>query len=301
MSGLDVPVLVVAYNRPDLTSLMMHRIRAQAPRQLFVALDGPQPGEHDACAAVHRVATTVDWPCDLQVLRRTANLGCRLAVNGAIDWFFDHVEYGIIIEDDILVADSFFDFCAELLDRYRDDERVWMISGVNLAGAWPAGRSSYVFGHGGIWGWATWRRAWRRNDVEMCAWEDLASRNRAREFLGESEWRHLAPRFQAVHDGRVDTWDYQWSYARAAAGGLTVIPTKNLVRNLGFRADATHTRDSASPFASLRANETAIPLVHPSTVAFDRAFQRRVTRLEHPSTLVKVGRRVARAGHGGGR
>lgn len=294
----DVPVLLLAFNRPDLTRVVMDRIRVLAPRRLFVALDGPRPGEEERCDEVHRIVTAVDWRCELQVLRRDSNLGCRMAVTGAIDWFFDRVEAGMIVEDDILVSPSFATYCAALLDRYADDERVWMISGVNLVDTWPGAGASYHFGHGGIWGWATWRRAWQHNDIAMRCWDDAGARARARAFLGEDEWRHLAPRFEAVRSGLVDTWDYQWSFARAQAGGLSAIPAVNLVRNLGFGVDATHTFDASSPFARLPLHDLEPPLVHPDDVEFDRDFQRRVTRAEHPPALVKVRRRLARAAAG---
>lgn len=272
----QLPILFLGFNRPALTALTFDRIRTSAPQRLFIALDGPRgrPGDAERCSEVARIVRLVDWDCEVHRLVRDENLGCRRAVSGAIDWFFEHVEEGVIVEDDCLFSPSFLRYCAVLLERYRHDERVWMVSGTNLLGEWKYRRSSYFFGEGGVWGWATWKRAWRQADIDLRSWDDPAARAQAARFFGDWHWRMLEPLFQATADGKIDTWDYGWSFTRASHHALGAIPAVNLVRNVGFGADATHTGGS-SPFEDLPCGELDFPLRHPQSLAFDRAYQRR--------------------------
>ena len=275
--------------------MVLESVRAAQPSRFFVALDGPRPGDEAACEAVRRlVADGVDWPCELELLQRETNLGCRWSVSGAIDWFFEHVERGIILEDDTVPSASFYPYCDALLEKFENDEDIWMVSGVNLLGRWESQGADYFFGHGGIWGWATWRRAWTRSDVAMTGWRDLDARARAAAFMGERDWTANRPLFESTADGAIDSWGYGWSYSRAAAGGLSAIPVVNLVRNVGFRSDASHTVDAGSPLAHLPASELSFPLRHPRARAFDRAYQGGVARIEHPSLVGRVRGRVTK-------
>jgi hypothetical protein len=290
----SVPILVIAYRRADLVAQVIDAVRVEQPQRLYVAFDGPRPGEEGACEETRRtVVERVDWPCTLEQLVRPTNRGCRLGVSEAIDWFFSEVNEGIILEDDTVPSRSFFRYCSELLDRYANDERIWMISGTNLLGTWPS-RDSYFFGDGGVWGWATWRRAWLRSDTAFSAWNDATARRSARAFYGDREWHRLAPQFEAVHSGALDTWDYQWSFARAMHGGLSVIAAENLVANIGFDTRATHTADGASPLAALTAQELRFPLAHPDTMTFDRQYQRAIRQLQPSSRLSGLRRRASR-------
>ena len=163
------PILFLIFNRPQLTARVFAAIREAQPSQLYVAADGPRsnrPGEADLCEQARRVINGVDWPCEVKTLYRQENLGCRQAVSSAITWFFDNVEAGVVLEDDCLPIESFFRFCSELLIRYRDDTRIGMISGNNHGFRIYDDSLSYSFSkHGAIWGWASWRRAWRLYDT----------------------------------------------------------------------------------------------------------------------------------------
>jgi hypothetical protein len=243
------------------------------------------------------VRQSADWPCTVRFLRHDDNLGCRQAVSQAIDWFFTQVDRGIILEDDTVPAPSFYPFCSETLSRFEREPAIGMVSGVNLLGTWPAGGADYFFGHGGIWGWATGRDRWALADIRMDAWNDRAARDRARTFLGARDWTVNAPLFERTARGQIDTWDYQWSFARASRHMLSVIPTTNLVQNIGFGTHATHTRDAYSPFAGLVAGSTGGALVHPDQMAFDRGYQAAVRRLEHPTRARRLVNRARRQLH----
>lgn len=278
------PVLFIVFNRPGPTRQVFEAIRAARPPRLYVAADAARadrPGEQERCAQVRAIATAVDWPCEVRTLFRDTNLGCRLGCATAIDWFFEAEPEGIILEDDILPQPGFFEFCASLLERYRDDESVSMVSGCSFIGRPPDCDADYVFTrYMHIWGWASWRRAWRHYDLTMSQWRRPAAAARLARVLGgrRAAIAHWTALFDAVGAGKVDTWDYQWVFSSWMADMTAIMPPGMLVRNLGFGDDATHTvgpvprsvRDA--PPARI-----AFPLRRPNpgpTTAVDRRVER---------------------------
>jgi hypothetical protein len=266
------PVLFIVFNRPDTTRRVFEAIKAARPSRLYVAADGPRdrPGDLEKCAVVRRIATAVDWACDLKVLLSERNLGCKVAESRAMDWFFTNEPEGIILEDDVVPVPAFWRYCDELLERYREDPRVFAISGNNLIAKRFRPEHSYFFSrypHG--WGWAGWRRAWTHYDVAMGDWprwrdEEGLARIAERDRRFEDFWRSI---FDATHRGEVDTWDYQWFFTCWRAGGLTAIPGSNLTDNIGFGPDATHTA-GRTPECVRECPPTtlAFPLRHPDSV-----------------------------------
>jgi hypothetical protein len=264
------PVLFLVFNRPERTAQVFAAIRAAKPPRLYVAADGTRPdrpGEAQRCEETRRVATAVDWPCEVKTLFREHNLGCKRAVAGALDWFFECEEEGVILEDDCVPDLSFFRFCDDLLERYRTDERVALISGDNFQFGRVHGDSSYYFSrYAHIWGWASWRRTWRHYDRDIKSWPAFRDGGGLEKVFATSPrqvgyWRrHL----DAVHRGKIDTWDYQVNFMVWAQRMMTVMPQKNLVRNIGFGTDATHTTEP-SKFADMRAEQLDFPLRHPSS------------------------------------
>jgi hypothetical protein len=267
-------VLFLVFNRPDTTREVFDAIRAARPPRLYVAADGPRadrPGEAQRCAEVRRIATNVDWPCEVKTLFRDRNLGCNRGCAGGISWFFENEEEGIILEDDVLPLPSFFPYCDELLERYRDDERVAMVSGCNTISRRFASKESYFFSRYSLfWGWASWRRAWGRHDVAMKDWPAWRDRGGLAKFPGgnrlfEAYWRH---NFDTAHSGKIDTWDHQWTFSCWKRGWLSIIPARNQTLNLGFRSDATHTTTWTPSYVSESAPEPLdFPLVHPELVS----------------------------------
>jgi hypothetical protein len=305
----EVPLLLIAFNRPEKTERALAAVRAAAPRQLYVAVDGPRaghPDDQDRCARTRRLFDRVDWPCELHTLFRERNLGCKQGVGTAIDWFLSQVEAGIILEDDCLPTAGFFPFCAELLDRYRDTPEVMMIGGHNPLGEWrrdgagsasllgtasprsparPAGAPSYVFSRTcPIWGWATWRRAWAHYDPAMTRWSDPEAREAVRARMPRTEFRITRQRFDSVYHGTRDTWDFGWAFAMLVSGGVSVIPASNLVANIGFDEEATHTRIPWSHEAGVPTRPLAFPLRHPPATVPDDGFERALFRRRFPLT-----------------
>lgn len=273
------PVALILFNRPERTRELLARIRDARPARLFLIADGPRtnhPTDGERCAAARAVVAEVDWPCQVERLYAERNLSCGIRIATGLTWVFEQVEEAIILEDDLLPEPSFFSFCAELLARYRTDERVYMISGHNPLGNWPCDGESYFFGvAGNSWGWATWRRAWQHFDFTLASIAETAeSFQRLCAQVGrESVARHLQctadelRRIVASGVAQPSVWDVQWIYIWAHLGGLAVIPTANLVANRGFDEEAIHTRNPKDIRGGLRTHPVAFPLVHPDREA----------------------------------
>jgi hypothetical protein len=287
------PVLITAFNRPDETRRVLDAIRRYAPTELYITVDGARPdrpGEAAKCAQVVDVLDQVDWDCRVERLVRTENLGCRRAMDGAIDWFFGSVPQGIILEDDCVPSPDFFRFCDELLERFQDDDRVGMVSGTNVLGAWRPTPASYFFGFGAVWGWASWRRAWGRAADHVAGIDSRQARANAERTLGQSRWRMLEPGVRAVAAGTLDTWDYPWVFSLAAHGQVAALPAVNLVSNIGFGLTATHTTVGGGALDQIAVSRLEDPLLHADRIDFDREFDARWQALERTrsSRLARV-------------
>jgi hypothetical protein len=265
------PVLFLVFNRPEPTRHTFEAIRAAKPPRLYVAADGPRTGrvgEADRCDETRRIATAIDWPCRLTTLFRAENLGCKQAVSRAIDWFFEHEEAGLILEDDCLPDESFFPYCDELLDRYATEQRVALISGDNFQFGRRHGAGSYYFSrYAHIWGWASWRRVWRQYDRDAAQWPKFRDEGGLQRVFGTRsiEIQHWTRIFDALHAGQIDTWDYQMNLMMWMRGMVSVLPESNLVSNVGFGADATHT-SGVNKFANMPVTRVEFPLQHPATI-----------------------------------
>lgn len=294
------PALFLIFNRPDLTRQVFSRIRDACPAQLFIGADGPRPdlpGEAALCAETQAVVKEVDWPCQVHTLFRDQNLGCKIAVSSAITWFFKHVEEGIILEDDCLPHPSFFRFCAELLEHHRDNPRVMMISGQSF---WPPDiepqKESYFFSKESlIWGWATWKRAWKHFDMRMNKWPELKAGNWLNDIFADPvEAQKVTGQFDRVYGNGLNTWDYQWKYSLLLNDGLSAVPYRNLVSNIGFGESATHTKRRNGLF-NLDRSSMEETVIHPTEVNWnsehDKAMRRRITSLSITNWM-KVKRQI---------
>ena len=268
-TSIRTPVLFLIFNRPDTTKQVFSAIQKARPSRLYVAGDGPraeQSNEDEICKITRSIATNVDWDCEVKTLFRDQNLGCRLAVSQAIDWFFEQESEGIILEEDCLPDQSFFWFCQELLNRYRDDTRIMHIGGTNFQFGEKRTNYSYYFSrYMHIWGWATWRRAWMYYDVKLTQWPE-AKQNEILLHWADNQrfifyWKSL---FEKAASGDLDTWDLQWIFACWSQNGLSVVPSVNLVSNLGFSKDSTHTQDVKSPLAYMSTKAITFPMEHPN-------------------------------------
>ena len=281
----NTPILFLIFNRPDTTKQVFERIKAIKPKYLYLAADGARENKEGEQKRVEQtrkvVLDNIDWECKVKTLFREKNLGCGQAVSQAITWFFDNVEQGIILEDDTLPDMSFFTFCEELLNKYKDDERVMMVSGLNICSEWKSAIQSYHFAYfGGVWGWASWKRAWNYYDIRLSLWENSEVKNLVKNFFSfnDSLLENRIRLYNDLFENKIDTWDLQWGFAKLINSGLNIIPSTNLIQNIGCGIDATHTHGS-HPWANL-AIKSIENINHPKIMMTDIEYDRKHLGLE---------------------
>jgi hypothetical protein len=266
--SLSTPILFLIFNRLDTAKQVFSKIRQIQPLRLYIAADGHRPeyqGEAEKVQEIRDyVIEQIDWNCEVKTLFRERNLGCRIAVSTAIDWFFENEVEGIILEDDCLPSHSFFYFCQELLSHYREDTRILTISGNNFLFGRKRVYDSYYFSrYNHIWGWATWKRAWKHYDVDLKLWPKVRDSGRLEDILVDRaaviDWTN---RFDAAYSKQLNTWAYQWTFACWLQNSLSVLPAINLVSNIGFFNDPTH-QNNQKNLSNIPCMEMQFPLKHP--------------------------------------
>lgn len=269
---MKTPVVLLIFNRPDLTRKVFDIVRQAKPKRLLVVADGPRihkNGELEKCQITREITEAIDWECETSRNYSDSNLGCGKRVSSGLDWVFTQVDKAIILEDDCIPDISFFQFCENLLDTYEADERITMISGMNYCSSIYSPAQSYYFScHPGIWGWATWRRAWNLYDYEMQDFPKISQTDYLDYiFSNTSHQKFWHSVFEEMYEASEKvTWDYQWLFAQWANNGMAIAPSINLVSNIGHGSDATHTKIK-SKIAELATSEMTFPLIHPTFVS----------------------------------
>jgi len=267
--ALDTPVVLIIYNRPQMTKKVLDAITDVQPRTLFVIGDGPRtPKEIPLCQAARSIVKEINWACDVQMNMADKNLGCRKRIVSGLNWVFSQVEEAIILEDDCLPHPSFFQYCQNLLMHYCHNEHVMEIGGGNYQAGQTRSEYSYYFSkYSHTHGWATWRRAWRYFDESIAAWPYL-KQTAAWNLIcgGEQERQYWNSIYNMIFEGKLTTsWDYQWQFARWCRGGVAAVPNVNLVSNIGFGRQATHTRWKCKALAHLPTHDIGT-IRHPPAV-----------------------------------
>jgi hypothetical protein len=268
---MNTPILFLIFNRPSTTKQIFDTIRNVKPSKLYIAADGPRKLRSDdqkKCEDVKEIVMSIDW--EVKTLFRIENLGCKLAVSSAITWFFENEEEGIILEDDVLPLPSFFTYCVELLEKYRYEEKVAIITGSNLISKRFELDESYFFSHyANIWGWASWRRVWNNYDVTINEWPEWYRKGGLKPLSDgipffELYWKD---QIDAISNGKIDTWDFQLFFTCWKLNAYCVVPRNNLTSNLGFGEIATHTTGEIPDCVIESTTEELIfPIIHPLVV-----------------------------------
>jgi len=267
------PVAYIVFNRPQHTQKTFAVLRELQVPVLFLIADGPRsehPDDQQRCARVREIVEQVDWPCEVHSNYADFNLGLKNRVSSGLDWVFEHVDRAIVLEDDCVAHPDFFSFCDQLLERYADDERVSVITGNNFQDGQHRGTGSYYFSkYNHCWGWATWRRAWDCYEGDLEFWPS---------WKQSDAWKTIAPNvierhywediFEKTLAGQYDSWAYPWTASIWHCGGLTATPNVNLVSNIGFGRDSTHTSSSNNPLGALPTASIG-ELIHPTVVRRD--------------------------------
>lgn len=278
---LETPVLFIIFNRPDTTVKVLAEIRKVKPKRLYIAADGPRKdcaNDKKLCQMTRNIIDNIDWECELHKDFSNINLGCQKRVQTAIDWIFENNEQAIILEDDCLPQASFFRFCQELLGKYEKDTRIMSISGSNyLSQLKRRNEDSYFFSYfPHIWGWATWKRAWHFFDLELSHWPEIKKHRWMKDLFGNGAvakvWENIV-NAASVNKEKNNAWSYYWKYACLCQSGLCIIPKFNLISNIGFGNNATHSLNSLSRISQLPTQEIEFPLIHPRFIIRDSKFE----------------------------
>ena len=296
-SAREVPVLFLVFNRPAHTAQVFERIRDLQPVRLLISADGPRPdvtGDKESCDAVREIVSNIDWDCTVSTRFDEINLGCRYGPVAGLDWAFQQVEQAIILEDDCLPDQTFFHFCAELLQRYRNNPQVMTIGGHRWEGPDLSDADSYYFSrYPATWGWATWSDRWAKFDIEMREWPDLRDSPWLETLLCDRSalnyWQRI---FDSMNQG-LDAWDYAWLFSCWRAGAFSIRPNTNLVTNIGFGESATHTHQPGHP-ASRPASNMNFPLKHPNNIGTEKETEELIEWVNFSGVTTRQVRGVGR-------
>jgi hypothetical protein len=290
MYQVKSPILFLIFNRPKESQILFNAIREAKPKKLYVAADGPRNNGKDelVCKETKNILNQIDWDCELITLFREENLGCGKAVSSAVTWFFENEEEGIILEDDCLPSPDFFRFCDLMLEKYRVDNRIGHICGCNFQDGIKRGNGDYYYSNlTNVWGWASWRRVWLQYDFNMTYLEEanenefiskITNKKNIQEFIYKT--------FVNTKKGLIDTWDYQYFYSNLVNGFLSVIPNNNMITNIGFNSEATHTIDLNSPYANMKVNPLQNEILSPLTLVPIREADEYSLAKQSPSIVV---------------
>jgi hypothetical protein len=271
---MKTPVAFIMFNRPDTTKRVFEAIRQAKPPKLLVIADGPRvdrPGEAEKCAAARAIINDVDWECEVLTNYSDINLGCKIRVSSGLDWVFSQVEEAIVLEDDCLPHPTFFPFCEELLERYREDTRICAISGQNVQFGRKRTDYSYYFSrYNHCWGWASWRRAWKNFDYDMKLWPFVRDNGWLKDILkDDASVEYWTKILQYVYDGKINSWALRWTLSCWLHNQLSVLSNVNLISNIGFGEESTNTKQSASIFSNMSTDKVEFPLNHPQFMIQD--------------------------------
>ncbi len=264
---LNTPILFLTYKRFETSEKVFESIKNAKPKKLYFVSNAPKKNDKVELEKVQKVRSLlneVNWDCDVVTLFRDEYLDVKESITFSIDWFFEHEEKGIILEDDCVPSQTFYPFCQELLDYYQNDENVYSIGGCCFLEDKNLLNNEYRFSrHTYIWGWATWKRAWLKYDVKMTNWPEFKkSKNYKsifKNFIICSYWTNI---FNMVYENQIKTWDYQWVYSIWLNNGISIIPNRNLVSNIGFGIDSNFTHDKKSIESNIKTSDFDLPLKH---------------------------------------
>lgn len=288
------PILLIIFNRPKTTKIIFNEIRTQKPLHLFIAADGPRTfkdGEELLCKKAREVTENIDWKCKVHRLYRKNNLGCGKAVSGAINWFFDNVENGIVLEDDCLPNKTFYSFASKMLEKYKNEINIMHISGDNFLKEQDQDKDIHLssnYPH--VWGWATWKNRWKKYDYKIREWRKKSIFSKLGSINGDI-WNKIywTAKFDSVGYRITNTWDYQWVYCVMKNKGLAIVPGVNLVSNIGFGENSTHTGDSSYYLANLKTSEINSKTTlasHSNVQKLDKFEQDQIFKVRSITTLM---------------
>ena len=291
MRSFNTPVLLLIFNRPENTLQVLNEIKKIKPSKLYISADGPRSNnteDIENCKLAREIINKIDWDCEIKKNFREENIGCKFAVSSGISWFFEFEEKGIILEDDCIPNSSFFNFCESMLIKYMNDTRVMHIGGTNFQKNTHVNNSYYYSKLVHVWGWATWRRSWNLYDIKMENLDNFISQGIIRSIFpdkkSQKSWINL---LVSAKQNKIDTWDFMWVFSVWKNNGISIIPQKNLIKNIGFGINATHTTNESSLFSKKNQQDLLEPFYGPKMMVPDLASDSYTNSIDQPISLLR--------------
>lgn len=306
---IDIPVLLIFFNRPGCFEKVFEQVKKARPSKLFLYQDGARTGNEKDAIGVKKcreIAEQIDWECDVHRLYQEKNFGCDPSEYIAQKWAFSHVDRCIILEDDDVPSQSFFPFCKELLEKYKNDQRINMICGMNNLESVDS-PYSYLFSMtGSIWGWATWKRVvdeWEGDYAFLTPGYDRDKLFDSLEMHGLCPDQRIAV-WQSNKDSGVEHYETILGVGQYVGNRLNIVPTKNMIINIGNTPEgSTHSASGIEEIPhglrriyTMKSYEIEFPLKHPKYIIEDVDFQKKMNRLMgtgHP--MVQLYRKFERS------
>ena len=298
---VDIPVYMIFFNRPDTFRKVFDAVKQARPSKLFLACDGVRANREDDLKNItlcKQIAEDIDWECEVHKNYSEENLGCGMRMYSGINWAFEYVDRLIILEDDCVPSQEFFPFCAEVLEKYKDDDRVFMINAMNHLGEYRASDSSYFFGQGCCWGWATWKRAWRNVDFQLNFMNDTyymqCVEKKFPYYCNAIQWGNEL-KAKIAGGKKQSTWTFQAGMSAALQSQLAIVPSVNMITNVGLTVDSGHAVNDkrklarrAQQYFDAPMYKMEFPLVHPKYMVEDLMYYEKVQRRFKPTLLSKI-------------
>ena len=308
-SLVDVPVLIIFFARPDTLAKVFEKVKEARPSKLFLACDGAREGNDRDVSAIEeckKIVEDIDWECEVHKRYSEVNLGCGKGPSSAISWAFEHTDRLLILEDDCVPNDSLFPFMQEMLEKYKDDDRIGVVSGFNHFKEWDCGEYSYCFTKtAATLGWGPWKRVWEKYDYTLNAMDEpYCQRLLSSVFYTErmrkarmGNWRHAA---KETRQKKVNYWDVQFGFLKYSQSYLCIVPKGNLIYNIGVGAGSTHTEETKQTswkpgkVLFMPTVEMQFPLKHPSYVICDNEYDQKSFKVINPTKFTKAIRKIRR-------
>jgi len=274
-----LPVLLLTFTKVEQTAKVLAAIAAYAPTHLYIAQDGPREGhatDAEKVKLVKEITEKISWPCEVITRRQTENMGLKKHVESSISWFFSQEKAGVILEDDTMPTPDFFTFCEQMLHRYETDKRVFLVAGTNLNYPHQTHYSYFFTKEPIIWGWASWADRWAHYDETLQQINDTIP-TRDIHLLYQDQYRAEVEinKIKQIKNNDLSSWATAWGYTIRLQNGCCVVPTVNLVTNIGFIEDASHTTDKTHPLSNLQTEKVTWPLVHPAYFILSSVWENR--------------------------
>jgi hypothetical protein len=307
---LDVPVTLIFFTRPETLKEVFKKVKKARPSKLFLIQDGERKGnefDHAKIKQCREIVNDIDWECEIFRNYSDVNLGCGKRPKTGISWVFEYVDRAIILEDDCIPSDSFFSFCKEMLEKYKDDSRIGIISGLNYFKEYNFGDYSYGFVKtGAIWGWATWKDRWEKYEYDLNKIDETYIRNSVLlditpKFAAKKRIRTWENARKELEGNNVTSyWDYQWGFTRHVNSWLSIVPKYNQITNIGIGNGSTHSGNNIKLLPKKIANfffmdikELELPLKHPDFVLPDRQYDANYYKIIYPNIFVGLLRKIS--------